>query len=56
MPTNSGGRALAGVTRIRTLPSSVGEYSQPTPADPSCVGFVASADPAVENVWAPVVT
>src|SRR5512132_2272262 len=56
MPTNSGGLALAGVTRIRTLPSRLGEYSQPTPGDPRWVGSVANAHPEVENSWTPVVT
>jgi hypothetical protein len=44
------------VTRIRILPSRVEGYSQPTPADPSFVSSVTSADPEVEKSWPPGVT
>ena len=46
---------LVGVTRIRTLSIRPGEYSQPTPADPSSVDTVANADPEVEKSWTSVV-
>ena len=55
MPTNSGVPALAGVTRIRTLPSKPGE-SQLAPRDPRWVGSVVKADPEVENSCTSVVT
>src|SRR5262249_42798279 len=48
-PTNTADPPAPGLTRIRTLSNRVGEYSHPAPADPNCVGSVASADPAVEN-------
>ena len=55
IPTNNAW-SVVGVTRIRTSSITSGEYSQPTPADPSSVDSVASADPELEKSCRSVVT